>query len=129
MRTTNTGHILQADLLCTAFDQLLRKVDIILSIMHFRIGDTHRGLRRHARFLRPFDGRDDITRVIQTAEDTSDIRALCVLHFVHQLTHIRRNRVHTQRVQTTVQHMGLDTRLVEGFTEGTNRQVRVLAIQ
>ena len=129
MRTTDTGHVLQTDLLRTAFDQLLSKVDIILSRVHFRIGDTHRCLCGHTRLFRPFDRRNDVTRIIETAENTGDIRTLRVLYFVHELAHICRHRVHAQCVQTTIQHMGLDTCLVERLTERTNGLVRVLSVQ
>ena len=127
--TANTGHILQANLLCSAFNQLLREVDVIFRRVHFGIGDTHRCLSGHAGLFRPFDGGNDIARIIQTTENTGDIGSLRVLHFVHQLAHICRNRIHTQRIQTTVQHMRFDTRLVERFAERTHRLIRVLAIQ
>ena len=97
--------------------------------MYFRVGDTHRGLRRHTGLFCPFDRRNDITRVVQAAEDTGDIRPLGVLHFVHQLTNIRRHGIHAQRIQSAVQHVGLDTCLIKRLTERTNRLIRVLAVQ
>ena len=97
--------------------------------MHFRVGDTHRRLRRHACLFRPFNRRNDIPRVVQSAEDTGDIHALRVLHFVHQLPDIRRHGVHTQCVQSAVQHVCLDTCLVEELREGAHRLIGVLAIQ
>ena len=128
-RTTDTRHVFEADLLCAAFDKLLSEVDVILGSVYFRIGDTHRCLCGHTCLFRPFDGRDDVTRIVQTAEDTGDVGSLCVLHFVHQLTHIRRHRIHAQGVQTAVQHMGLDTRFVERLAECTHRLIRVLTVQ
>ena len=129
MRTADTCHILEAYLLRSTGDELLSEVDVILGVVYFRIGDTHGCLGCHACLFRPFDGRNDITRIVQTAEDTGDVGSLRMLHFVHQLAHICRHGVHTQRVQTTVEHMGLDTRLVEGFAERTYRMVRVLAVE
>ena len=97
--------------------------------MYFRVGDTHRGLRRHTGLFCPFDRRNDITRVIQTAEDTGDICSLRVLHFVHQFAHVSRHRIHTQRIQSAVQHMGLDTCLIKRLTERTHCLIWVLAVQ
>ena len=50
-----------------------------------------------------------------------------MLHLIHQGTHIVGHRIHTQGVQTTVEHMRLDAYLVERLTEGTHSQVGVLA--
>ena len=97
--------------------------------MHLRVGDTHRSLRRHAGLFGPLDRRDDVTRIVQSAEDTGDVGTLRMLHLVHQFTHIGRHGIHTQCVQTAVQHVGLDTRLVKRLTERTNRLVRVLSVQ
>ena len=97
--------------------------------MYRRIGHTHRRLGRHACLFRPFDGRNDVTRVIQTAEDTCDIHALRMFYLIHQLTHIRGNGVHTQRVQTAVQHMGLDACLVKRLGKRTYCLIGVFTVQ
>ena len=95
--------------------------------MYRRSGDTECSLGRHATLLGPLDRRNDISRVVQAAEDTGDIYTLGVLHFIHQRTHIVGHRIHSQCVQTTVEHVGFDTYLIEGLTEGSYCQVGVLA--
>ena len=54
-RTADTSHILEADLLCAALDELLSQVDVVLGVVYLRIGDTHCSLSGHAGFLGPLD--------------------------------------------------------------------------
>ena len=49
-----------------------------------------------------------------------------MLHTVHHRTHVVRNRVHTQCIQTAVEHVGLDAGLMQDSGVGTDRLVRVL---
>ena len=128
-RTTNTRHILETDLLCAVGDKLFCEVNVVLGIVYLRIGDTHGSLCGHACLLRPLDRWDDIARIIQSAEDTGDIHTLRVLHLIHQLTHIGWHRIHTQSIQTTIKHVGLDTHLVEWFGERAYCYIRILAIE
>ena len=127
--TTDAGHVFQADLLRAAGNQFLCQIDVIFSRVYLAVRDAHRGLGDHACSFGPFDGRDDVARVIQTAEDTRDIRALRMLDLIHQFAYVRGNGVHAQRVQSAVQHVRLDSRLTKRFGERTNRQIRVLTIQ
>ena len=66
---------------------------------------------------------------VETTEDTSDIHTLRMLHLVHEFAHIRWHRVHTQCVETTVQHVGLDTYLVERLGEGAYCYIGILAVE
>ena len=127
--TANTCHILEADLLCAVGDKLLCEVNVVLGIVYLRIGDTHGRLCGHACLLCPLDGWDNVARIVQSAEDTGDVHALCMLHLIHEFAHIRRHRVHTQRIETTVKHMGLDACLVERLGESANCYIGVLAIE
>ena len=95
--------------------------------MHRTGGDTKRSLWYHACSLGPLDRGDDVTSVIQTTEDTRDVHTLGLLHLIHQLADVVGNRIHAQGIKTTVQHVGLDAYLIEGLTEGTNGQIRILA--
>jgi len=95
--------------------------------MHRTGGDAERGLWNHACRLGPLDAGDDVTGVVQTAEDTGDVHTLGLLHLIHQRTNIVGHRIHAQSVQATVQHMRLDAHLVEGLTEGAHGQVGILA--
>jgi hypothetical protein len=52
-----------------------------------------------------------------------------MLHLVHQAAHICWHGEHAQRVQTAVQHVRLDTHLVEGFGESTNGLVGIFAVE
>ena len=127
-RLTYTGHILQAYLWCTGLNQLLRNGGIIFCRMYWRIGNTQRSLRCHPCFQCILYGRYNITYIIQSAENTGNISTLSVLYLVHQSTHIGRNWEHTYTIQTTIQHVSLDTSLLEGFGKGTYRFVGVLTI-
>ena len=126
-RLADTGHILQTDLLSTGSYHLVGNLRVVLYSVDRRCRDTERGLRRHAGSLGPLDRRYDVTRVVQSAEDAGDVDTLGVLHLIHQLAHVVGHGVHTQGVQTAVEHVGLDAHLVEGLTEGANGLVGVLA--
>ena len=128
-RATDTRHILEADFLCAIGDKFFCEVDIVFRIVHLRIGDTHSSLCGHTCLLRPFDGWDDIARVVQAAEDTRDVHTLRVLHLIHELAHIRRHGVHTQCVETTIEHVGFDTCLVEGLGKSAYCYIWILAIE
>ena len=52
-----------------------------------------------------------------------------MLDLVHEFTDVHRARVHAEGVETTVEHVGLDTGLVERFREGADGLVRVLPVQ
>ena len=88
--------------------------------------DTQRCLWNHTCLLRPLNTGNDITGVIQSTEDTGDIHALCLLDLIHQLTDIVRNGIHTDGIETTVEHVCLDTHLIEGFTKSTDSRVGIL---
>jgi hypothetical protein len=94
-----------------------------------RIGDTERTLWSHATFLSPLDRRNDVAHIVQTIKDTGDISTLLSLHLVHQCTYIIRHRIHTKSVQTTVEHVSLDTYLIERLTESANCLVRIFACE
>ncbi len=126
-RLTNTSHILQADLLCTGSDLFISKFLIVVECMNRRGRDAQCSLRGHATFLCPLDRRSNIADIVQAIEDTRDIRALCMLDTIHHLTHIVRHRIHAESIQATVQHVSLDTSLVERGCESTNGLVRILA--
>ena len=124
---SDTCHILQTDFLGTGSNHLVGNGTIVLYGMHRTGGNTQRGLRNHTCGLGPLDRGNDVTRVVQTTEDTGDIHTLCLLHLIHQFTYVVGHGIHTQRVQTTVQHVRLDAYLVERLTESTYSIVRILA--
>ena len=105
---THTSHVLQGDFLGASFNELVGNVHIIFGGMHLRVGDTHGGLRDHASFVGPMDGRDDVAHVVEAAEDTGDVDALGFLYLVHQLAHISGHGVHSQGVEGAVEHVALD---------------------
>ena len=127
-RTSDTCHVLQADFRSTRFDELVCNVCIIFYRMTRRESNTKSSLRNHATFLSILDGRNDIAYVVQTTENTSDINSLLIFHFIHQLTYIGRNRIHTQAVQATVEHVGLNTRFMQWLGKCTDCLVRIFAI-
>ena len=128
-RTTDTCHVFQTDFGCSGFDQLISNMSVILHCMYRRMRDTQRSLRYHTCFQCIFYRWNDIARFIQSTENTSDIHSLCMLHMIHQTTNIGRYRIHTQSIQTTIQHMCLYTCFIERFSKSTYGLVGVFAIQ
>ena len=80
----------------------------------------------HAALLSPLDRRNDVTNIVQTIKDTGDVGTLLSLHLVHKGTYIVWHRIHTKSVQSTVEHVGLDTHLIERLAECTNCIIRIL---
>ena len=128
-RTSDTGHVLKTDFVSTIFNKYFCQVDIIFGRVNSRVGHTHGGLRGHAGLLGPFDRRNDVARVVQSTENTRDIHPLGMFYLIHQLTHIGRHRIHAQRIQTTVQHVGLYIGIVESLGKGTYSLVGVFSVQ
>ena len=64
--------------------------------------------------------------IIKSAERSGDICALRFLHLVHKFTNIRRHRVHSQRIKTTLQHMGLDSHLMKRCCPTSYGYIRIL---
>ena len=128
-RLTDTCHIFQTDFLSTGFNHLVGDVHVVLQRVNRRGGDTERSLWCHTCLFCPLDAGDDVAHIVQTVEDTGDINTLSVLHLIHQGTNIIGHRIHTQCIQTAIQHVRLDASLVERLTESTNGIVGVLACQ
>ena len=97
--------------------------------MHRRICDAKSRLRNHTRFQSIFNGGNYVSRLIQSTKDTGDIHPLCMLDFIHQFTHIRRNRIHTQCIQTTIEHMRLNARFSKRCGKSTDGFIRIFAVQ
>ena len=93
------------------------------------MSDTQRTLRNHACFVSIFDRRGYVANVIQTAKSTGNVRSLRFLYLIKQLSHISRNWAHTQTVQRTVQHMGLNTCFMKRLCPGTYGLIGVFAKQ
>ena len=128
-RTADTSHILQTDFVTTSINQLLSHLRIVLNGMDRRISDAKTTLRNHATSMSISDRRDDVTRIVQTTERTSDISTLFFLYYIEQLADIGRDWAHTESVQCTVQHVGLDARLVEWLRPLTNSLIWILSIE
>ena len=97
--------------------------------MDRRSGDTQCSLWCHTCFLGPFDRRRNVADVIQAIEDTGNVHTLSMLDTVHHCTHVVRHRIHTQRIQATVEHVGLDACFIERLAEGTHCIVWILTGQ
>ena len=126
VRATDSGHILDTDLIRTQLDQLIRHLGVILHRMHRRVCDTQRALRDHACLFRVLNRGSDIAHIVQATERTCDVRTLRLLHLIEKATYIVRHRTHTQTVQRTIQHVRLDTRLMERLRPLTNRFIGIL---
>ena len=93
------------------------------------VSDTERSLWDHPCFLSVVDGGDDVTWVVEPVEDTGDVDTLRLLDLVHQAAYVRRDGEHTQAVETTVEHVCLDARSVEGPREGADGLVGVFPVE
>ena len=124
---TDTCHVLQADFLGTGSYQLVGNVRVVLNSVHGTGGDAERGLGYHASLLGPLDGGDDVTCVVQTAEDAGYVNTLGMLDLVHQGSHVVGHRIHAKGIQTAVEHVRLDAYLVKRFAESAYGMVGVLA--
>ena len=65
--------------------------------------------------------------VVQAAERTRYVGSLCLLDLVHKFAHICRNRIHTKSVESSFQHMGLDSSLLEWCSPFTYGFVRIFS--
>ena len=125
----DTCHILQTDFLCTGSDELVGDVHVIFQGMNRRVGDTECTLWSHATLLGPLDRRNDVAHIVQSVEDTCDVGTLLSLYLIHKGAHVVRYRIHTKSVQSAVEHVSLDTHLVERFAECAYGIVRVFTCQ
>ena len=128
-RLSDACHILQTDFGSTGFYQLVSNMSIILCCMNRTCSDAECGLGCHPTFKGIFDGGDDVTDVVESAEDTGDVHTLGMLHLVHQATHIGGDREHAQGIQSAVEHVCLDSHFVERTGEGTDSLVGILTIE
>ena len=128
-RATDTCHVFQTNFRCTGLNQLIGNSGIILNGMHRRIRDTKSCLRNHTCFQSIFNRRNDISRFVQSTENTCDVDSLRMLDFIHQFTHICRNRIHAQRIQSAIEHMRLNTRFFKRCGKSTDGFIRIFAVQ
>ena len=126
--TAHAGHVLQRYLVGAELHQLVHDAHVVLHGMDGRVGNREGGLGNHAGLLGILDAELKVAGVVQSAERAHDVNALRFLHFAHQLAHILRHTVHAEAVQGALQHVGLDTGLVEGLGPGADGLVGVLAV-
>ena len=97
--------------------------------MNGRCGDAEGGLRCHASLRSPFYAWYDVSDIVESTEDTRNVHTLCVLHLIHELTHIVGYGIHPESVESTVEHVCLNADLVERLTESSNGIVGVFTSQ
>ena len=127
--TAYAGHVLEADLVAAVFHQVVYDIHIVLDRVDGGVGDAQRSLGDHSGSLGAQHGCLEVAVVVEAAEGTGDIHALCLLDFVHQVADIFRNRVHAEAVQGALQHVGLDAGLAQGGGPGADGLVRVLPVE
>ena len=125
-RLTYSRHVLQTDFGRTGRNEFVGDVAIVVNRVYWRRCDTQGSLRRHSCLGSPLDAWDDVSHIVQAAEDTGYIHTLCMLHLVHQLAHVVGHRIHPERIQSTVEHVGLDASFVKRLAEGSNSIVGIL---
>ena len=97
--------------------------------MERRVGDAKGRLGNHPGLLGIADGRNHVARVVKSAEDAGDVRALGLLDFVEQLTQVLCARAHPKPVQGPVKHMCLDSGLMERLGPFPYGAVRVFSVE
>ena len=90
------------------------------------IGDGEGHLGDHAALLCILHRKTEVPVVVESAERPRYICPLFAFHFIHQLSDISRDRIHPQRIETSFQHMCLDSGLVERGCPFADGLVRVL---
>ena len=125
--TADTGHVLKANFIGAVFHHLVHNIHVIGDGVYGGIGDGQGHLRNHAAFFGANHGAFEVAVVVEAAEGTGDVRSLLFLDLEHEFTHIQRNRIHAQGVETALQHVGLDAGLVERRGPGAHGLVGVFA--
>jgi len=77
------------------------------------VGDAHGTLGDHAAFFGVLERERQISRIIQSIEGSGDICSLDFFELEHQLTQIFGTRAHPDAIETSFQHVGFDTGLIE----------------
>ena len=97
--------------------------------MNFRISDTHGSLSNHSGGFGKFDGQGNIPYIIQSAKNTGDVHTLRFFYFIHQRTHIGRHGVHTDTVETAIEHVGLNAHFIEWLCKCTYRWIWIFTVE
>ena len=126
---SDTCHVLQTKFFGTCFNLLVGEFAVVFQGMYGRSGYAECCLRYHACLLSPFNGRCNVANIVQTVEDTRNVYALCVLHLIHQSADIVGHGIHTQCVQTAVEHVCLYAGIVQYLCIGTDRFVWILSCE
>lgn len=128
-RLSDASHVLEAYLGRAGFDELVGYAGVVFGGVYGRVGDAERGLRGHAAFEGIFDGGNDVTHIVQSAEYACDVHTLCVFHAVHEFAHVGGYGEHAQGVEAAVEHVCLYAGFVEGLGKGAHGLVRVFAVE
>ena len=126
---SDASHILETYLVSPGIDKGLCEVDVILYGMYWRMSDAQCCLCYHTSLMSIFYRRNNIAWVVKSAEDTCDISTLRLLNLIEQLSEVFWARTHTQAVQGTVEHVGLDACLMERLCPLANTFVGILTIK
>ena len=122
-------HVLEADFICSVLYQMVDHAHVVFYGVDRRISDGEGRLGDHSSLLGVLDGEFEVAVVVEAAEGTGDVGALGLLHLEHQFAHIRRHGVHAEGVETALEHVGLDSRLVEGGRPLAHGDVGILAVK
>ena len=125
---TDTGHILQSDLLGTVLHIFIDHREVVLQRVYGRVRDAERGLRDESELVGVFDGEFQIAVVVEAAEGAHHIDALGLLDLEHQPAHVGGYGVHAQPVEGAFQHLALDAGSPQWLRPLAHRVVGVLAV-
>ena len=100
-RLSHACHIFKAYFGSTCLYEFVGNGTVIFCSVNGRSCNAESGLRSHSCIESIVYARYYVAHVVQSAEYTGNVNALCVFHLVHELSHICRNGEHTQCVEYT----------------------------
>ena len=126
-RPADAGHVLEAYLICSIGDYLVDDVHIVLDGVDRRVCDGEGDLGNHPAFLRELYRTPEVAVVVETAEGPRDVGALLFLDLEHEFPDIGRDRVHSEGIEASLKHVGLDACLMERGCPSADSRVRVFS--
>ena len=128
MRAADASHILESDFVGAELDEFIDEIHIILDGMDRGVSDAEGGLGDHVSLLGIRDREFEIAGVVEAAERAHDVDALSLFNESHKTPNIARDAEHTEAVESTFEHVGLDASLIKRGSPGADGDIRVFAI-
>ena len=128
-RLSHACHIFKAYFGSTCLYEFVGNGTVIFCSVNGRSCNAESGLRSHSCIESIVYARYYVAHVVQSAEYTGNVNALCVFYLVHELSHICRNGEHTQCIESAIKHVCFYSRFVEWFGESSYSLVGVFSVE